>query len=73
MSAPPIDDGLSQPNPSATDDIIVRRGQDAMERKRRSYEDWIDIGEALEVGRTDSMRAFAPERCTRSPAKPRQR
>jgi hypothetical protein len=50
------DDGLGQPNPSPTDEI-VRRGKNAMERLQRGYEDWMNIAEALEVGRTESMRA----------------
>jgi hypothetical protein len=50
------DDGLSQPNPSAPDEI-VRRGKHAMERLRRSFNNWMDIAEALQVGRAESMRA----------------
>jgi len=50
------DDGLGQPNPLTTDEV-VRRGQEALERKRRSYDDWMFIGEALQVGRTEVMRA----------------
>jgi hypothetical protein len=49
-------DGLGQPNPSPTDEI-VRRGQAAMDRKRRDFDDWLLIAEALEVGRADTMRA----------------
>jgi hypothetical protein len=49
-------DGLGQPNPLTTDEV-VRRGQEAMERKRRSYEDWLLIADALQVGRTEVMRA----------------
>jgi hypothetical protein len=51
------DDGLGQPNPLTTDEV-VRRGQEAMERKRRSFEDWMLIGDALQVGRTEVMRAI---------------
>ena len=49
-------DGLSQHNSSPTDEI-VRRGKNAMERLQRGYGDWMNIAEALEVGRTESMRA----------------
>jgi hypothetical protein len=48
-------DGFSQLNPSATDEI-VRRGQEAMERQRRRFEDWLLIAEALDVGRAQIMR-----------------
>jgi hypothetical protein len=51
------DHGLGQPNPLTTDEV-VRRGQEAMERKRRSYEDWLLIAEALQVGRTEVMRTI---------------
>jgi hypothetical protein len=47
-------DELRQHNPSLTD-RIVRRGQEAMERKRRSFEDWLLIAEAIQVGRTEVM------------------
>jgi hypothetical protein len=47
-------DELCQHNPPATD-RIVRRGQEAMERKRRSFEDWLFIAEAIQVGRTEVM------------------
>jgi hypothetical protein len=49
--------GLGQPNPLTTDEVI-RRGQEAMERKRRSYEDWMLIAEALQIGRTEVMRVL---------------
>ena len=49
--------GLGQPNPLTTDEVI-RRGQEAMERKRRSYEDSMLIAEALQVGRTEVMRVL---------------
>jgi hypothetical protein len=51
------DDGLGQPNPSPTAEV-VRRGQEAMERKRRSFDDWMLIAEALDVGRSETMRAI---------------
>jgi hypothetical protein len=47
-------DGLGQPNPSPAEEI-VRRGREAMERKRRSFDDWMLIAEALQVGRTEIM------------------
>jgi hypothetical protein len=47
-------DGFGQPNPSATDEI-VRRGKEALDRKRRSFDDWLLIGEAHLVGRTQAM------------------
>jgi hypothetical protein len=51
-------DGLGQPNPfSLTPDEVVRRGQEAMERKRRSFDDFMLIAGALEVGCTEIMRA----------------
>jgi hypothetical protein len=52
-----VDDGLSQHNPSAVSEI-VRLGQEAMARKRRVYDDWLVIADALDVGRTDVMRAL---------------
>jgi hypothetical protein len=54
---PVADDGLSQLNPSPVSDV-VRLGQEAMARKRRAWEDWLAIAEALEVGRADVMRAL---------------
>ena len=50
------DHGLGQPKPSTTDEV-VRRGQEALQRLRRSFEDWMDIAEALQVGRTAVMAA----------------
>ena len=50
------DDGLSWLNPSATDEIF-RRGKHAMERLCRGFDDWMDVAEALQVGRAESMRA----------------
>jgi hypothetical protein len=47
-------DGLRQLNPSPTNEV-VRRGQEAMERKRRDFDDWMLIAEALQVGRTEVM------------------
>jgi hypothetical protein len=55
MSAPPTNDGLS--SSTLTKDEIVRRGQEAMKRKHCSFEDCLIIAEALEIGRTESMRA----------------
>jgi hypothetical protein len=48
------DHGLCQHNPT---DAIVRRGKEALTRLRRGYEDWQDIADALDVGRSESMRA----------------
>ena len=39
------EDGLGQLNPSIADKI-VRRGQEALQRLRRSFDDWMDIAEA---------------------------
>jgi hypothetical protein len=39
------DDGFSQLNPSPSD--VVRLGQEAMARKRRGWDDWLLIAEAL--------------------------
>jgi hypothetical protein len=38
-------------------DEIVRRGQEAMQRIRRGFEDWMDIAEALAIGRAEVMSA----------------
>ena len=57
------DEGLGQPNPSLTDEI-VRRGQEALDRKRRSFDDWLLIAEALEVGRAEIMAALHTNRPT---------
>jgi hypothetical protein len=54
---PPTADGLSQHNPTSVSDV-VRHGQEAMARKRRVWDDWLAIAEALQVGRTDVMRAL---------------
>src|SRR5262249_42189062 len=51
-----LDDELCQHNPSPITEI-VRRGQEAMARQRRAFEDWMAIAEALRVGRADVMRA----------------
>jgi hypothetical protein len=51
---PPAPDGLGQLNPSPSP--IVCRGRDAMERRRRIWDDWLLIGEAIEEGRTEVMR-----------------
>jgi hypothetical protein len=47
-------DELSQLNSSLNSEI-VRLGQEAMSRKRRGWDDWLLIAEALQVGRTDVM------------------
>jgi hypothetical protein len=52
-----VDDGLSQPNPSPVSEII-RLGQEAMARKRRAWDDWLAIAEALQAGRTEVMRSL---------------
>ena len=54
---PVTNDGLSQHNPSPVSDV-VRLGQEAMARKRRGWEDWLAIAEALEVGRANVLRAL---------------
>lgn len=55
-------DGLGQPNPST--DAIVRRGQEALDRKRRSFDDWLLIAEALAVGRAEIMAVLCTNRPT---------
>jgi hypothetical protein len=45
-------DGLCQHNPSSVSDV-VRLGQEAMARKRRAWEDWLAIAEALQAGRVE--------------------
>jgi hypothetical protein len=50
------DDGFSQLNPSPSN--VVRLGQEAMARKRRGWDDWLLIAEALQAGRTEVMRAL---------------
>jgi hypothetical protein len=50
------DDGFSQLNPSPSN--VVRLGQEAMTRKRRGWDDWLLIAEALQAGRTEVMRAL---------------
>jgi hypothetical protein len=52
------DDGLTQVNPSTstTIDEIVARAQAALGRLARSYEDWLDLAEAVQVARTEAMR-----------------
>jgi hypothetical protein len=54
------DNGLGQPNPSPTE-AIVRRGKEALDRKRRSFDDWLLIAEALQVGRAEVMAAVHTE------------
>jgi hypothetical protein len=53
---PVIDDGFSWLNPSPLE--VVRLGQEAMARKRRGWDDWLLIAEALQAGRTEVMRAL---------------
>ena len=54
------DDGLGQPNPSPKSEII-RRGQEALERRHRGFEDLLaEIAEALQIGRAESCRRSAP-------------
>jgi hypothetical protein len=58
VGIPVIDDhdGLSQLNPSpAPVSDIVRLGQEAMERKRRAWPDWLAIAQAWQAGRTAVM------------------
>jgi hypothetical protein len=50
----PAADGLGQHNPSPSDEI-VRRGQEALRRIGRNWEDWLAIAEALQVGRAEVM------------------
>jgi hypothetical protein len=59
LEAPPAadHDGLSQHNPSPVSDV-VRLGQEAMARKRRAWEDWLAIAEALQVGHDEVTRAL---------------
>jgi hypothetical protein len=56
IDAPVADDGLCWHNPSSVSEV-VRLGQEAMSRKRRGWDDWLLIAEALQVGRTEVMRA----------------
>jgi hypothetical protein len=51
-----VDDGLSQLNPSAALSDKVRLGQEAMARQRRRFDDWLVIGEALDIGRSAVLR-----------------
>jgi hypothetical protein len=57
QGVPVANDGLSHLNPSPEGEI-VRLGQEAIARKRRAWEDWLAIAEALQVGRTDVMRTL---------------
>jgi hypothetical protein len=50
-------DGLSQNNSTYSLAEKVRLGQEAMARLRRTWDDWIAIGEALQFGQTEVMRA----------------
>ena len=48
VEAPPVTtDGLRQLNSSPVSEV-VRLGQEAMERKRRGWDDWLAIAKALE-------------------------
>src|SRR5262249_4575059 len=49
-------DGLCCHNPSPEVSEIIRLGQDAMARKRRAWDDWMLIAEALAAGRAEVMR-----------------
>jgi hypothetical protein len=57
-SEPAADAGLPWVNPSrpVEHEEKVRLGQEAIARKRRGWDDWVLIGEALEVGRAEVMR-----------------
>ena len=59
-------DGLSEDNPSrpAETQEKVRLGQQAMARHRRGWDDWLAIGEALEVGQAEVMREVNTNRPT---------
>jgi hypothetical protein len=57
VETPLIADGFSQLNPLPISEV-VRLGQEAMERKRRGWEDWLAIGKALEAGRAEVMRSL---------------
>jgi hypothetical protein len=48
-------DELTQVNPSIAE--IVRRAQEALKRVSCNFDDWLDIGAAVEAGRTEAMRA----------------
>ena len=50
--------GLGQPNPSPTEQI-VRRGQEALQRLRRCFDDWMHIAEALHQFAEGAMAANA--------------
>jgi hypothetical protein len=50
---PVADDGFSQLNPSPVSEVI-RLGQEAMARKRRGWDDWLLIAEALQAARRSS-------------------
>jgi hypothetical protein len=58
VEAPPTaEDGFSQLNPLPVLEV-VHLGQEAMERKRRRWEDWLAIAKALEAGRAEVMRSL---------------
>jgi hypothetical protein len=48
------DDGLRQLKPTTAYEI-VRRTQKALQRLRRSHDDWMDIAEAVAIGRAEVM------------------
>jgi hypothetical protein len=57
VEAPVAADGFSWLNPSPVSEV-VRLGQEAMERKRRGWEDWLAIAKTLEAGRAEVMRSL---------------
>ena len=56
-------DGLCQHNPSSVSEV-VRLGQEAMACKRRSWDDWLLIAEALQTGRAEVMRELHTNEAT---------
>ena len=56
--------GLRQHNPTRLPDTEekVRLGQEAMARLRRGWEDWLAIGEAIAIGRTEVMRELGTDK-----------
>jgi hypothetical protein len=53
----PVAAGFSQLNPSPVPEVL-RLGQEAMERKRRGWEDWLAIAKTLEAGRAEVIRSL---------------
>ena len=53
----PVAAGFSQLNPSPVPEV-VRLGQEAMERKRPGWGDWLAIAKALEAGRAEVIRSL---------------